>query len=172
MSKKPTSQPKPQINITEQEEVIATVVVEANLVENDTDWILDTGASRHFCSNKELFQELQEAHVDEYIFMGNSTTAEVLGKGKVFLKLTSGKTLTLNDVLYVPSLRRNLISGSLLNKAGLKIVLEADKVIITKNGNFVGKGYMMYGLFVLNTISTVSNKFASSSVYLIESINI
>ncbi|KAL0288885.1 UNVERIFIED_CONTAM: Retrovirus-related Pol polyprotein from transposon TNT 1-94 [Sesamum calycinum] len=99
------------------EEVITVVVVEANLVENKADWILD---------------------------MGNSTTAGVLGKGKIFLKLTSGKTLALIDVLYVPSLRRNLISGSLLNKAGLKIVLEADKLIITKNGDFVEKGSVMF----------------------------
>ncbi|KAL0317130.1 UNVERIFIED_CONTAM: hypothetical protein Sangu_2127300, partial [Sesamum angustifolium] len=169
---KPPSQPRPQINLTEQEEVIAAVVVEANLMENKIDWILDTGASKHFCSNKELFQDFEEARDGECVFMGNSTTAGVLGKGKIFLKLTSGKTLALIDVLYVPSLRRNLIFGSLLNKAGLKIVLEANKVIITKNGDFVGKGYMLDGLFVLNTISAVSNKIASDSVYLIESINI
>ncbi|KAL0423341.1 UNVERIFIED_CONTAM: hypothetical protein Sradi_0868900 [Sesamum radiatum] len=131
------------------------VVVEANLMENKTDWILDTGASKHFYSNKELFQDFQEAHDGECVFMDNSTTAGVLGKGKIFLKLTSGKTLALIDVLYVPSLRRNLISGSLLNKVGLKIVLEADKVIITKNGDFVGKGYMLDRLFVLNAISAV-----------------
>ncbi|KAL0458245.1 UNVERIFIED_CONTAM: hypothetical protein Slati_0451700 [Sesamum latifolium] len=168
----PASQPTPQVNLTEQEEIIAVVVVEANLVENKTDWILDIGASKHFCSNKELFQELHEAPDGECVFMGNSTTAGVLGKGNIFLKLTSGKTIALNDVLYVPSLRRNLISGSLLNKAGLKIVLEADKVIITKNGDFVGKRYMLDGLFVLNTISATSNKVALDSVYLIESIDI
>ncbi|KAL0320415.1 UNVERIFIED_CONTAM: hypothetical protein Sradi_5303000 [Sesamum radiatum] len=54
--KNPPSQLTPQANLTEQEEIIAAVVVEANLVENKTDWILDTGASKHFCSNKELFQ--------------------------------------------------------------------------------------------------------------------
>jgi len=61
--------------------------------------------------------------------MGNSSTATKLGKGKLLLKLTSGKTIALNDVFYVPSLRRNLVSGSLLNKAGLKVVFEGDKVI-------------------------------------------
>ncbi|KAK4383173.1 hypothetical protein Sango_2801500 [Sesamum angolense] len=45
----------------EQEEVITAVVVEANLIENKKDWILDTGASKHFCSHKELFQDFQEA---------------------------------------------------------------------------------------------------------------
>ncbi|KAL0345526.1 UNVERIFIED_CONTAM: hypothetical protein Sradi_4383900, partial [Sesamum radiatum] len=84
-------------------------------------------ASKHFCSNKELFQEFKEAADSECVFMGNSTTVSVLGNGKVLLKLTSEKILTLQDVLYVPSLRRNLISGSLLNKVGLKIVSEADK---------------------------------------------
>ncbi|KAL0440950.1 UNVERIFIED_CONTAM: hypothetical protein Sradi_0033900 [Sesamum radiatum] len=144
---KPTTQPTPQVNLAENDEIITAVVVEANLVENKNDWVLDTGASRHFCSNKALFHESVDATDGECVFNGNSTTARVLGKGKIFLKLTSGKTLVLNDVLYVPSLRINLISGSLLNKAGLKIVLESDKVIITKNNDFVGKGYLLDGLF-------------------------
>ncbi|KAK4383708.1 Retrovirus-related Pol polyprotein from transposon TNT 1-94 [Sesamum angolense] len=117
----------PQLNLAETKEIIAAVVVEANLVENKVDWILDTGASKHFCANKELFHEFHEASDGECVFMGNSTTAGVMGKGKVLLKLTSRKILALLDVLYVPSLRRNLISGSLLNKVGLKIVLESDK---------------------------------------------
>ncbi|KAA0035901.1 ty1-copia retrotransposon protein [Cucumis melo var. makuwa] len=37
-------------------------------------------------------------------------------------------------------LQENLVSGSLLNRAGLKIVLEGDKVVLTKNGDFIGKG--------------------------------
>ncbi|KAL0348559.1 UNVERIFIED_CONTAM: Retrovirus-related Pol polyprotein from transposon TNT 1-94 [Sesamum angustifolium] len=162
----------PQLNLAETEEIIAAVVVEANLVENKVDWILDTGASKHFCANKELFHEFHEASDGECVFMGNSATAGVMGKGKVLLKLTSGKILALLDVLYVPSLRRNLISGSLLNKVGLKIVLESDKVIITRNGDFIGKGYLSDGLFVLNTVSTISNKNSLNSAYLVESINI
>ncbi|KAL0354512.1 UNVERIFIED_CONTAM: Retrovirus-related Pol polyprotein from transposon TNT 1-94 [Sesamum radiatum] len=76
------AQTTPQVNLAETEEVIAAVVVEANLVENKSDWILDTGASKHFCSNKELFQELKEAADGECVYMGNSATAGVLGKGK------------------------------------------------------------------------------------------
>ena len=32
--------------------------------------------------------------------------------------MTSGKELTLNDVLHVPEIRKNLASGSLLSKKG------------------------------------------------------
>ncbi|KAL0428196.1 UNVERIFIED_CONTAM: hypothetical protein Slati_2994400 [Sesamum latifolium] len=106
---KPAPQANPQVHLTENEEVIAAVVVEENLVENKADWILDTGASKYFCSNKELFQEFHEASDVECVFMGNSGTAGVLGKRKIFLKFTSGRTLALNDVLHVSSLCRNLI---------------------------------------------------------------
>ncbi|KAL0411131.1 UNVERIFIED_CONTAM: Retrovirus-related Pol polyprotein from transposon TNT 1-94 [Sesamum latifolium] len=172
-NQKSATQGTPQVNLAEKDdEIIAVVVVEANLVENKEDWILDTGASRHFCSNRALFHELLETTDGECVFMGNSTTAGVSGKGKILLTLTSGKTLALNDVLFVPSLHRNLVSGSLLNKASLKIVLESDKVIITKNNDFVGKGYLSDGLFVLNTVPAVFNKTTSSSAYMIESYDV
>ncbi|KAA0051004.1 ty1-copia retrotransposon protein [Cucumis melo var. makuwa] len=67
-------------------------------------------------------------------------------------------------------LQENLVSGSLLNRAGLKIVLEGDKVVLTKNGEFIGKGYLSNALFVLNTIPMNAN--ASSSDYMIESVNL
>ncbi|KAL0298145.1 UNVERIFIED_CONTAM: hypothetical protein Sangu_3158400 [Sesamum angustifolium] len=112
--------PPLQAHLAENEEVIVVVVVEANLVENKADWILDTRASKHCFSNKELFQKFHKASDGECVFMGNSATTGVLGKGKIFLKLTSDKTLALNDIPYVPSLRINLISSSVLNKVGLK----------------------------------------------------
>ena len=69
----------------------------------------------------------------------NSATSIVEGKGKVDLKLTSGKELTLNEVLYVPDIRKNLVSGSLLSKHGFRIVFESDKVVLTKSGVHVVK---------------------------------
>lgn len=44
--------------------------------------------------------------------MGDSRPAPVIGKGKVMLKLTSGKVLSLSDVLHVPEIRSNLVSVS------------------------------------------------------------
>ncbi|KAL0388011.1 UNVERIFIED_CONTAM: hypothetical protein Sradi_2682900, partial [Sesamum radiatum] len=147
-NQKPTTQGTPQINLAEKDnEIIAVIVVEANLVENKEDWILDTGASRHFCSNKALFHELLETTDGECVFMGNSTTAGVLGKGQIILKLTSGKTLALIDILYVSSLHRNLVSGR--------------------------KGYLSDGLFVLNTVPAMFfNKNSPNSAYFIESIDV
>ena len=50
--------------------------------------------------------------------MGNSSTSKIEGIGKVVLKMTMGKFLTLKDVLLVTEIQKNLVSGSLLSKNG------------------------------------------------------
>jgi len=96
-------------------------------------------------------------------------TTPILGKGKVLLKLTSGKR-ALNDVLHVPSIRVNLIFVALLSKVWVKVSFESDKIVMTKNNVFVGKGYCDQGLFVLN-ISEVMNE-SESSAYIVDSYDI
>ncbi|KAA0052404.1 ty1-copia retrotransposon protein [Cucumis melo var. makuwa] len=167
---RPNEKPTPQANLVEQDNEIIATIVNANLIENKTDWILDTEASRYFCTNRELLHDYKDTADGECVFMRNSATVGVIEKGKVILKLTSGKTLSLSNVLYVSSLHRNLVSESLLNRAGLKIVLEGDKVVLTKNEEFVDKGYLSNGLFVLNIVSMNAN--ASSFAYMIESVNL
>ena len=56
-------------------------------------------------------------------------------------------------MLHVPEIRKNLISGLLFNKHGFKMVFEADKVVVSKSGMFVGKGYVSNGLFKLNVVT-------------------
>ena len=97
------------------------------------------------------------------VYLRDSHTTQVLGKGKVMLKLTLGKTLALNDVLHGPNIRANLVSVALLRK----VSFEFDRIVMTKNNIFVGKGFCNQGLLILS-ISEVIN-INSSSVYLVDS---
>ena len=71
--------------------------------------------------------------------MGNGSNAAVRGVGTVDLKFTSGKTVRLKNVQHVPSINKNLVSGSLLCKDGYKLVFESNKCVLSKHGSFVGK---------------------------------
>ena len=78
-------------------------------------------------------------------------------------------------MLHVPEIRKNLVSGLLLNKHGFKMVFEADKVVVSKSGKFVRKGYVSNGLFKLNVMTVkpkIMNKTNASFVYVLESSNL
>jgi hypothetical protein len=102
------------------------------------EWWADTGANIHVCADIYLFSSYQ-CKGARALLMGNETHAHVLGVGTVILKFTSGKTVLLKNVHHVPSIKKNLVSGSLLCRDGYKLVFESNKCILSKYGTFVGK---------------------------------
>jgi len=93
--------------------------------------------------------------------MGNGSHAHVLGVGTVILKFTSGNTVPLKSVQHVPSIKKNLVSASMLCTDGYKVVLESNKYVVSKHGIFVGKGYDCGGLFHLS-LHDECNKMVNS----------
>ena len=155
--------------MVEIDDTIVVVISQANMVTNSKNWVVDSGATRHICANRDIFTSYSLVGNDEkVVYLGDSHTAQVLGKGKIMLKLTSGKTLPLSNVLHVPNIKANLVSIALLRKVGVKVSFESDRIVMTKNNIFVGKGFCNQGLFVLN-ISKVINGNASSFAYLVDS---
>ena len=70
--------------------------------------------------------------------MGNGARVAVRGVGTVDLKLTSRKTVQLKNMQHVLSIRKNLISGSMLCRDGYKLVFESNKCILSKYENLCG----------------------------------
>jgi hypothetical protein len=62
------------------------------------------------------------------LLTGNGAHARVLGVGTVTLKFTSGKTIQLKNVQHVPTIKKNLVSGSLLCRDGFKLAFESNKM--------------------------------------------
>ena len=133
----------PRANIAQGEDTIVAIVSQVNMTTNVSKWLVDSRATRHICANRSAFTSYTSVgDGEEHVYLGDSRTNPVLGKGKVLLKLTSGKTLAFSDVLHVPSIRVNLISVALLGKVGVKVPFESDKIVMTKNNIFVGEGIL------------------------------
>nr|GEV51306.1 zinc finger, CCHC-type [Tanacetum cinerariifolium] len=113
-------------------------------------WSLDSGATTHVCKDRCWFKTYEPVEDGSVLYMGDDHFAPVHGKGSVALEFSSGKTITLFNVLYVLKLRKNLVFGPMLNKCGYKQVYESDKYILSKSGVFVGFGYYNNGMFMLN----------------------
>ncbi|KAJ0462893.1 putative RNA-directed DNA polymerase [Helianthus annuus] len=154
----------------------AAMIEEVNAMgENPKGWFVDTDATLHVCGNKALFSTFKEASGEEKLYMGNKATTSIKGEGTIVLKMTSGKELTLTNVLYVPEIRKNLVSGWMLNKFGFRLVFESDNFVLSRCGMFVGKGYALNGMFKMNVMVVNQNKKMneiSTSTYMIESSNV
>ncbi|GJS35543.1 zinc finger, CCHC-type containing protein [Tanacetum coccineum] len=131
------------------------MISEAFSLEEEKSWCVDSEATRHVCNDLTILKTYEPLY--SMLYMGNHSTAQVKRKGKIDLVFTYGNTLTLNDVLHVPDVRKNLVSGSLLNKFGFKLVFKSDKFILSKGGKFVGKGYHTGEMFKLNIKDVVNS---------------
>ena len=90
-------------NMVQTEKIITAVVCKAHLVTKVKGWAVDSACTRHIGAFKEEFISYTPmAEGTECVYVRDNRSVPVSGKGKVLLKLTFGKTLSLNNVLHVP----------------------------------------------------------------------
>src|SRR5690606_29788823 len=122
----------------------------------------------------------QKSKTHEKLFMGNTVVSKIEGRGKVVMKMTFGREITLQNMKHVPDMRTNLVSGTLLSKNGFSTTLKADKLVIRKNEVYLGKVYVKDGLVKMNVMTVLPSKVVAPKVsmnkkkpvaYLVESFN-
>ena len=122
---------------------LTTVISEVNMVgSNSKEWWIDIDVTCHVCSDKKMFSTFETTENGEKVYMGNSTTSEIKGKGNGVLKMNFERELTLTNVLSITKIRKNLVSSSLLNSHGFWLVFESNKFVLSKSGMYVRKEYM------------------------------
>ena len=87
---------------------------------------------------------------ERQIKVANGVQAEVEAVGDVSLELVNGFMLVLRDVLFVPSLHRNLISVSRLDKDGYGCHFENGKCELWFDNNCVGGAFLHNELYLLS----------------------
>ena len=118
------------------------------------EWILDSGCSYHMCPNREWFSSFKELDGGA-VLMGNDHACQTKGIGKIRLKLHSGIVRVLEDVRYVPDLKKNLISLGALAAKGYDITLKGDGLKVSHGALVVMKGTKKCNLYFLlgNTVT-------------------
>ncbi|CAM8990027.1 unnamed protein product [Rhodiola kirilowii] len=108
-----------------------------NLKDDEISWWVDSGATAYLYRDKEIFKSFVTTSEGRVLHMGHESTAPIIGKGQVELEFSSGKNTVLANVLCVPNIRKNIISG----------------------GVFVGKGYLCNGMFKISINEVVSSLY-------------
>ena len=93
-------------------------------------WFLESGVSFHMTGDKSLFNTLEEKDLQILIVMGNDEKYNVSSVGMVIFQRKHGAYLTLTDVKYVPGLKRNLVSITMLEDKGYDVVFSKGKAFL------------------------------------------
>ena len=102
-------------------------------------WWIDSGATIHVANSLQGFTSTRTTQRNERtIKVANGVQANVEAIGDVPLELADGFILLLRDVLFVPSLNRNLISVSRLDNNGFGCHFGNGKCEIYCNNEHVG----------------------------------
>ncbi|GJV90198.1 putative RNA-directed DNA polymerase [Tanacetum coccineum] len=84
--------------------------------DDDVAWWVDSGATVHVCKDRCWFKIYESLNDGSILHMRNESTSLVHGRGCVDLRFSSGMIVFLFNVLYVPNIRKNLVSNEALDK--------------------------------------------------------
>lgn len=115
-----------------------------------TEWVIDTVASYHATSHRELFSSY---NVRDFgiVRIGNSSYSKIVGIGDISIQINVGHKLVLKDVRHVPNLRLNLISGSTLDRYGYISTFENGRWKLTGGASIIARGGMTSTLYKTQT---------------------
>jgi hypothetical protein len=92
-------------------------------------WLIDSGASRHMTGYREHLTDLVEKESRLHVVLGDNARYTVKGVGTSSFQLDSDIPLQLSEVLYVPGMKRNLVSVSTLEDKGYKVTFSEGKFL-------------------------------------------
>lgn len=103
-------------------------------------WLIDSGCSTHMCNDRSLFERMRPTKANTILFASGTGSATMEGDINVKVTTDGGSfTVQLHDVMYVPSLSRNLISAVRWAKEGVTCNIGVDGCTLKKGSSVIGR---------------------------------
>lgn len=93
-------------------------------------WCIGSGVSFHMICNKEFFSRLEEKDMQLHMKLGDDGRYMTKGLGTISFKREFSSLLHLNNVIYVPGLKKNLLSIIVLEDKGCDVVFSKGKAYL------------------------------------------
>jgi hypothetical protein len=93
-------------------------------------WLIDSGASRHTIGFKQNLANYQDKKFKAKVELGDDGTYDIKGFGSTSFHFHSGNIFHINEILYVPGLKKNLISVSVLESKGYYVAFSKGKALL------------------------------------------
>ncbi|GJR94831.1 retrovirus-related pol polyprotein from transposon TNT 1-94 [Tanacetum coccineum] len=105
------------------------------------EWIMDSVGSFHMTPRRDFLFDFKEFNGGT-VLLGNNRACSIMGIGKVRVQMKDGSSFVLENVCYIPELKRNLISLGTLDQEGYTVKLQNGRVKMIKGSLMVLSGTM------------------------------
>ena len=118
----------------EKKECFLVSALSGTITDAEHIWLIDSGASRHRTGFKDSISNVRKKRFHTKVELGDNGTYAIEGIGSTSFKLESGWSLHLEEVLYVPGLKKNLLSVGVLEDKGYTVAFTKGKAIMRPSG--------------------------------------
>ena len=132
-----------------------------NLAFQDQTWVVDSGASFHITSRKDIFSSYVIGDFG-LVRIGNDGASKIIGMGDVYLETNTGCELLLKNVRHVSDIRLNLISIGKLDDKGYESYFGRQRWKLTKGSLVMARGKKT------NSLYTIEAKVRINSINVME----
>ncbi|GKC60939.1 retrovirus-related pol polyprotein from transposon TNT 1-94, partial [Tanacetum coccineum] len=105
------------------------------------EWIMDSGGSYHMTPRRDFLFDFKEFNGGT-VLPGDNRACVVMGTGKVRVQMIYGSSFVLENLCYIPKLKRNLISLGTLDREGYTVKLWNGRINVIKGSLMVFSGTM------------------------------
>jgi len=116
------------------EEYVLISALTKTISHGSNDWLIDSGASKNMLRFKESFVKLFENDSPHKVKLGDDYQYPIKGSGESSYKLDSGKSMKMQYVLFVPGLKKNLLSIYALDAKGMRVAFVDGQVLMWPKG--------------------------------------
>jgi hypothetical protein len=99
-------------------------------------WYIDSGASRHITGVREHLTDLTEIG-DVEVVVGDDWVVKAVSCGTLSFQRESLPPMLLREVLYVPGLKKNLVSVSAIQKRGYEVLFRDGQMLLFPKGSSI-----------------------------------
>ncbi|KAL0448202.1 UNVERIFIED_CONTAM: hypothetical protein Slati_1948100 [Sesamum latifolium] len=137
-------------------------MIEINMISNSTSWVLDTGCGAHIYNDLQMLQRSRKLSKDEMILrLGDDKAVAAEAVGSLSLVVSDHVRIELKDYYFVPSMVKNIISISMLDRDGYKFFINKNYFYLVHENVYHTLGTLVNGLYILqqsNLIMTAQHK--------------
>jgi hypothetical protein len=134
-------------------------------------WLVYSGSSNHMTGFKEILSYFETKYFAEHVELGDEKCYKIEGVGSISFRLESEARLYIDEVLYVPGIKKNLISVVTIEDKGYWVIFKDMKALLWANGSHLSTkksiGTHNRGLYVMSgqSVQALAHHVTSSNVF-------